>query len=373
MDIAFVNDAVYPYVKGGVEKRINELARRLADRGHHVELYGLKWWDGDDVIADGRISIHGAGQGRPLYTDGRRSINEAISFAYQVYRPLARGSFDVVDCQNAPYFPCFSSKIAALVRNRPMLITWHEVWGNYWYQYLGHKGLAGCVIEKVVARLTDHQVAVSESTKRDLVRLSVRTPIEVITNGIDFKKIQQISAAPQESDIIFAGRLIREKGVDLLIRAISLVVEQRPDVRCLIVGDGPEREQLQMLVQRLGLCDQVRMVGFVEQYEDLIALMRASKVFALPSVREGFGIVVLEAYAAGISVVTVDHPMNAAKDLVSPSTGGVCAPDCDALAAELLYQLEHPRSRTACVERAEAFDWDLVTSQLERYYERITE
>ncbi len=372
MDIAFVNDSIYPYVKGGVEKRIHELARRLADRGHHIQLYGLKWWDGEDTLAGGSISIHGAGKGRPLYVDGRRSIREALAFGLQVYRPLARGSYDIIDCQSAPYFPCFSSKMAALMRNRPMLITWHEVWDTYWYEYLGHKGFVGCVIEKAATRLTNHQVAVSESTKRDLERLSVGTPIKVITNGIDFNGIQRIPAAPCESDIIFAGRLIREKHVDILIRAISIIAEQKPDIRCLIVGDGPERERLRMLVEQLNLYDQVRMIGFLERHEDLIALMQASKVFALPSVREGFGIVVLEAYAAGIPVVTIDHPMNAAKDLVSPSTGGICSLDSAALAGELLSVLESRRSRAACVERARMFDWDVITSELERYYEWIT-
>jgi glycosyltransferase involved in cell wall biosynthesis len=369
MKIAFVNDAVYPYVKGGVEKRINELGLRLAERGHQVELFGLKWWDGAaSSIEEGRMKITGVGPGRDFYVQGRRSIAEAIAFGAEVLRPLLRESFDIVDCQGAPYFPCFSSKVASLFKREPLVITWHEVWNEYWYEYLGRAGVAGQAIERMTAGLTDHQVAVSESTKRDLERIRSDPPATVIPNGIDFDRIRKVHRSAIESDIIFAGRLIKDKHVDLLVRSVRIVADTIPDIRCLIVGDGPEYRHLRTLTNELGLDDSIAFTGFVDDYEGMIGLMHASKVFALPSTREGFGIVVLEAMASGIPVVTFDHPMNAARYLITPETGSVVAPEAEAFAKALIDHLESPRSRSRCIEHARPFDWDHVTTELERWY-----
>ncbi|MDD3551836.1 MAG: glycosyltransferase, partial [Methanothrix sp.] len=77
MEIAYVYDAVYPWVKGGAEKRIYELSRRLAARGHVVHCYGMKWWQGEDEIEREGVRFHGICEPRPLYVNGKRSIGEA--------------------------------------------------------------------------------------------------------------------------------------------------------------------------------------------------------------------------------------------------------------------------------------------------------
>ena len=81
MKIAYVYDAVYPWVKGGAEKRIYEISRRLAARGHEVHCYGMKYWPGqDDIEAEG-VHLHGICPPRPLYCNGKRSITQAAYFA----------------------------------------------------------------------------------------------------------------------------------------------------------------------------------------------------------------------------------------------------------------------------------------------------
>ncbi len=74
MRIAYVFDAVYPFVKGGVERRIWEVSRRLADKGHDVHIYGMKYWTGEDTISREGVSLHGVCRPRELYSGGRRSI-----------------------------------------------------------------------------------------------------------------------------------------------------------------------------------------------------------------------------------------------------------------------------------------------------------
>ena len=81
MKIAFVYDVIYPYVKGGVEKRIWELAIRLSARGHNVHIVGMKYWDGPDSVEKDGVTLHGICPSQTLYADGRRTIGEAIYFS----------------------------------------------------------------------------------------------------------------------------------------------------------------------------------------------------------------------------------------------------------------------------------------------------
>ena len=84
MEIAYIYDAVYPWVKGGAEKRVYELSQRMARRGHTVHCYGMKWWQGENVIQRDGVHLHGICEPRPLYSGGRRSMKEAAYFAGKV-------------------------------------------------------------------------------------------------------------------------------------------------------------------------------------------------------------------------------------------------------------------------------------------------
>ena len=132
--------------------------------------------------------------------------------------------YDVVDCQNFPYFPCFSAKLLCKLNKQDLFITWHEVWGDYWHEYLGQKGVIGKGVEKAVSRLTENNIAVSERTKRDLEALNIKG-IHVVPNGIDFNEIERVKASDTKSDVVYMGRLVRHKNVDLLIKAVSLVAK----------------------------------------------------------------------------------------------------------------------------------------------------
>lgn len=373
MKIALVNDAIYPFVKGGVEKRIYELASRLGDRGYEVHLYGLQWWEGEPTLSYDNVVVHGVGRGHPLYVRGRRSIPEAFTFSLHLLPRLLRDEYDLIDCQAAPYIPCYSSKTASLLRKKPLVITWHEVWNEYWYEYLGRSGSAGRFIERMATHLTHDHVAVSDSTRDGLRRLGIPCGVEVIPNGIDFERIRQTPPARRTSDVVYAGRLIKEKNVDLLIRAVRLLADEDSEVRCLIIGGGPEYHRLLALAHELALSEQqVLFTGPLEAHEDLIAALHASRVFVLPSIREGFGIVVLEANAAGLPVVTIDHPMNAARHLITGRNGTTCALSAAAIASGIREMLMRgPAMRDDCIAFAERYNWDTIAGSLDSYYQRL--
>ena len=371
MKIAYVYDGTYPYMIGGIEKRIWELSSRLIQRGHEVTIFGMKHWEGDDIMYKEGVRLWGVCPPQEFYTNGRRSIKEALYFSWKVQIPLLRERFDVIDCQNFPYFPCFSAKLASIVKRSKLVITWHEVWGNYWFEYLGRKGIIGKAIEKIVSRISNKIVANSEATKKDLERLGVNKNITTIPNGVDFKKASVVSHSNESSDVIFVGRLIKEKNADLLVKAISHVKKEIPNIQCIIVGEGPEKENLKKLVYEADLIDNINLCGFVESEEQVFSLMKSSKTFVLPSVREGFGIASLEANICGLPVITVRHPQNATCDLITDNENGfICDVSDQDIADKILMSINSNENwEEKCTEFAKRYNWDAIVESLEELYE----
>lgn len=373
MKIAFVYDAVYPWVKGGAEKRIYELAKRLVQRGHEVHWYGVGWWwpdEGQKDIELDQILLHGVCGPVELYNDDRRSIREAIYFALKLLPRLREEDFDVIDCQGFPFFSCFTAKLNSLSQRTALVITLHEVWNEYWYEYMGKPGIFGRLVENRMVNLTDEIISVSKKTKKDLQRIKKHEKSVVIPNGIDFKEITEISPGAEKSDVIFAGRLIKDKNVDLLIKALVQVKKVHPNIKCFIAGDGPERPRLESLRDELNLTHNINFMGFTEDYHGLISCMKASQVFVLPSTREGFGMVVLEANACGLPVVVVDHPMNAAKDLVTTDKNGFLAQFSEKSLADKIMEgmAKKEMMKDSCMEFASGYDWDEIVVDLEEFY-----
>lgn len=380
MKIAFVYDAVYPWVKGGAEKRIYEIGRRLVIQGHEVHLFGVRWWEGNDTIRHEGMVLHGVCAARKLYAGDRRSIPEAIVFAASLCPHLIREKFDLIDVSVFPYFSCFTVKIVAAVRGTPVLYTWHEVWGDYWYDYMGKAGFFGKTVERAVSRISGSNIAVSELTGKRLLSLGVpEKDICVIPNGVDTESItgedsgeaQSAACSPEGKryDVLFAGRLIREKNADLIIKSTALLKNEFPDIRCCIIGEGPRKEELASLALRLSVEENVDFAGFMD-YGSLIETLKASKVFLLPSSREGFGISVIEAYACGVPVITVDQEHNAARYLVSDGIDGFVVPlDEEEIAAgikKLLLEKNYGDFSRAALKKAENYDWKIILEQFRR-------
>lgn len=372
MKLAFVYDAVYPWIKGGAEKRIYELGKRLAEQGNEVHVFGVKWWQGKNVTENEGMVLHGVCKPMELYVNGRRSITEAMMFSIKLFPHLVRERFDIIDVSAFPYFSCFTVKFASFLRRTPMVITWHEVWGDYWYEYLGAKGFFGKLVEFMASKITSRAIAVSALTKRNLQTLGVRgESISIVPNGIDSKKIAEITPSPYKCDLIFIGRLIREKNLGVLLSAMSYVKEALPDVKCRIIGDGPEKERLVKLAEELGFMDNVSFFGFID-YDEAISRIKSSKTLVLPSTREGFGMVVIEAFACGVPVITVNAPRNAACELVSAKTGFVVNLDARELGNAIITLIGNNLLREKMAESAKdavkEYDWDNIVRKLSHFY-----
>jgi glycosyltransferase involved in cell wall biosynthesis len=329
----------------------------------------MKFWDGNDIITREGVTLHGVCPAQHLYSRGRRTVREAMSFGIALFFRLRRENYDIIDCQQFPYFSCIAAKYSTAFKKTPLVITWHEIWGDYWYTYLGIAGIFGKFIEWWVSRLTPAMVAVSATTAKDLMTLSGKKNVRVIPNGVDLKRMSTILPHSEILDIIFVGRLIKEKNVDLLIRAMGILSHEDKNYQLLIIGEGPEYETVVRLIHELSLASHVRIIGFRDDHDEIIARMKSAKICVLPSTREGFGIAALEALACGIPVITVDHPANAIRELITGKTGFICTLSAKDLADKIRTALErHAEMKEACIATAASFDWDCIAADVEDYY-----
>jgi glycosyltransferase involved in cell wall biosynthesis len=370
--IAFVSDAAYPFHTGGKETRLHEISKRLAQRGRDVHIYTMKWWRGPRRVCLDGVWFHAICKQRPLYRKGHRSTGQALVFGLATLRLLA-APFDALDVDHMPFFPLFTARLVCALRRKPLYATWHEVWGReYWRTYLGWLGVIGSLVERLAFRMPRVIISNSDHTTRRLERVAPTVRVETVELGVDFQRIDAVApaAAPLSSDVMYAGRLLSHKNVDVLLEAIALASVQYPGVRCLVVGEGPERERLEMLAHRLGLTSNVHFIDFVPSHDELFALMKASRVFVLPSEREGFGAVVLEANACGLPVVTVQHPDNAARHLIRNGENGYVAQLApEALAKAIVHCLEERtqlRATEVVETRFPGNDWSVVADRVDQ-------
>ncbi|MBI5872456.1 glycosyltransferase family 4 protein [archaeon] len=322
MKIAFISDDVWPYNKGGKERRLYEITKRLAGDGHEVHIYCMNWWKGENLIQneDG-IYLHGVCRKYELYTKkGKRSIKQAILFSFALMKRLFDKKYELVDTDAFPYFPIISSWLVSKLKGERIITTWHEVWGRYWFEYLGWKGLFGYLTERICAKLTSEAVVVSELTKNRFKAIS-RAKTMLVPNGVDITKIKRIKPAKKRFDIIFAGRLIKEKNVDKLIEAV------KGNYTLAIVGGGPEKARL---MEQAKAYRNIKFLGKLASTEEVYAYMKSSNILAFPSSREGFGITVLEGLSCGCKVVSSNDKMNASIELIELGKNGY-AVDLDKL------------------------------------------
>ena len=369
MDIAFVSNVVYPFVTGGAEKRIHEIGTRLADEGHEVTVYGRRFWDGPRVMEHEGMTLHGVAPAKDLYTDDRRSITEAIDFAVRLLKPLRRNvdDHDLVVASVFPYFPVLAAKLTTLRTDIPLVTTWHEVWGDYWEEYLGRLAPFGKLTEQITARTPQYPIAVSGVTADRLAESGpARDSITVIPNGINTAQIQHAPLPEAGYDVLYAGRLIEHKNVDLLLDAFDRVATEH-DVTLGIVGDGPAADRLHRQAASLTHTDRVEFCGFLDEYEAVLGQMRAADLFVSPSTREGFGLTYAEAMAADCRVIAADHPDSAADEVIGDA-GFLAAPTVDDLAPVLDGVLSGNQPAVDPVRRADRFDWETVAERAATQY-----
>lgn len=357
MNVLLLYDCIYPRSVGGVEHRNHELARALAARGHRVTLAGFA--EAPSAPAPG-VEILPVGLPGRLYTaSGKRSTGEAARLARSVLR-LDLRRFDVIETANIPYAHLPPLALRCRRAGKPLVVTWYEYWGRYWRRYLGAKWPVYAAIERMTAHLGTVAISSSRLTAERVSKVRGEE-VPVVPIGIPLETIRKAASEKDGPPLVYAGRLLREKRIDLLLEAVARL----GGAGLAICGDGPDRGRLEEIAARLGLKEKVVFHGHLPTSVDVWRRLGESRIAVQPSSREGYGMFPLEAMAAGLPVVYCESSESALFELVEDGVHGVrTAPDPGALAAVLDRLLNDEGERRRLAENARrhaaGFDWSAV-------------
>jgi glycosyltransferase involved in cell wall biosynthesis len=326
--VCLVYDHLFPQTIGGSERWMRDLAVGLVEAGHDVTYLTMRHWAEGAPPSLAGVRVVGLTRPGRVYGDARRTLRPPLRFGFAVLRHLVRHGrdFDVVHTAAFPYFPLLA---AGALRRRcryRIVVDWHEVWGlDYWRHYAGAvAGTMGWLVQRACIRVPQQAYSPSGMHAARLTAEGYRGE-PVVLPGMYAGSTESTTPAEVDPDlVVYAGRHVREKRVDALVRGFAAARKQRRALRLELYGDGPERPRVERLVRELGLDESVRVRGRRPEEEVAAAVARAA-CLATASEREGYGLVVVEAAARGTPSVIVAGPENAATELVTDGVNGVVA------------------------------------------------
>jgi phosphatidylinositol alpha-mannosyltransferase len=346
---------------GGVQVHVRQLASHLLERGHGVVVLA----PGRIPGAEGWVRI----VGRPVpvrYNGSVAPICPSFGSARLVRWSLEQFRPDVVHVHE-PFAPS-TGMFATLRSNAPVVATFHA--------YAEHSKLLAVAAPalRLVWRKLDARVAVSRAAAAFASR-RFGGDFRIVPNGADVQLFASARPAslPPGRTLLFVNRLDRRKGFSVAVRAFGILAARYPDVQFVVVGDGEERKRVFDLDTQVR--SRVRLLGTVSHTE-LAGYYAAADAFLAPATGgESFGIVLVEAMAAGLPVVGSAIP--GYDEVVRDGVDGLLVPPSDpqalASAAERVLTDEELARRLgeAGRERARDYTWDRVSRQLEEVYDEV--
>lgn len=337
---------------GGVERRIMETGKLLNSKTNFTVYSGTKAHFKTPTTIEG-VRIVPCSSTNLLYPLDNWTFNRTL-------RKMANKiQTDVCESHNVSGYG-FQKALQNRDPKAPFITTVHGVLGDEYAQAKRHGGASArgklanffmkrlAKIEGESAKNASIVVTISRYSKQKIMELYgvEEAKIRIVPNGVDpqkFKptedcfKIRERLKADQRQIVLFVGRLIPRKGLPTLLEAAKQVVKERSETLFVIVGDGPERSELVRIVEKAGLKHNFAFLGDVEESE-LTELYGCADVFALPSIQEGQGIVLLEAQAAGLPVAAFKIS-GIAEAVIDSQTGLLVEPNSKNLADAILRLL----------------------------------
>jgi len=310
---------------GGGEVMFYQLAKQLGKKGHKVfiikhRLSGLSW----DRVQDLPLNVVVIEVNPPVIHRGGLPAGIVQNMLYILnslrigLRIVKNNYIDIIHCNT--YSPLFVGWFLCKLTSIPMVVTIHDVaslhgysFWKKWMEQFGRlswlKALIAYLAELLVIKLSKNIHAVSETSKKDILLFNSRCNVFVIPNSLDLEHYRFGKDITYDGFILFIGRLVFYKHLEVVIEALKLL-KNRCDVRLVVLGDGPMRSKWEELVDKLNLKDMVEFKGYVSHREKLYYLSRC-RALVLPSIFEGFGMVILEAWALKKPVIVANvEPLN---------------------------------------------------------------
>jgi phosphatidylinositol alpha-mannosyltransferase len=364
LKIGIVSPYAYPR-PGGANSYIREQYEQLKLLGHDVRILTAPW--GDDPPAQDVIQI---GQAIAIpYNGSIGRITLSLRLEWLVSRMLDRERFDVIH-HHEPLVPFLSMQILDSARC-PNVATFHAFGGFSMSYWLG-RPIGERYMRKLAAR-----IAVS-SAARHFVSQYFPGEYRIIPNGVDVDFFSSARPFPEYRDgkvnILFVGRAEPRKGAMYLLRAYAALKRSVPNVRLILACAGPQLGEMRRFVRRERLGD-VLFAGRISD-ADKARFYKTADIFCAPSTgQESFGIVLLEAMAAGRAVVASD--IHGYKKVVQRNVTGLLVEpkDPDAICRAVAQLVQDPALRdrlgAAGARRAVDFDWAHFAKQLVEVYEEV--
>ena len=328
--VAVAYDCLFPYSTGGGERQYRAFADELGRAGLDVNYLTAVQWDGPTPAEDrfrivpvtGRLSLYSP--------DGVRRIPAALRYAAGLLGALVRRrkQYAAVIVSGLPVFNVFAARLALLGSGTRIVVDYLEVWHRrQWVEYSGLvTGTIAWVLQRAAIALTPLATCHSQLSATRLRREGLRRPPLVSPGLIDgAADVSSPSPAATPPYVLYVGRHIPDKRVEVLPAAVAVARESIPDLRLVVLGTGPSSDAVRAEVRRVGGEDWTDFPGFVSDAE-LDTLLHGALALANPSRREGYGLVVVEANAHGTPVVLVADEGNAATELIDAGVNGVVSP-----------------------------------------------
>jgi glycosyltransferase involved in cell wall biosynthesis len=359
-------DPAHP-AAGGAEVHVAEIARRLAARGYALTQAAVRFpgsaererLDGLEVLRLGRI---------------RWYYPRVVA---SVARETRRARFDVV-VEHLNKLPFCSPAYSAV----PVLAVNHHLFGRSAFAQVSWPFAATVVgIEALIPWIYRRTpfLAVSESSRQDLVARGIPAGnIGLVHNGVQAPPVAPPPFSARPLRVAYFGRLERYKRVDLFLRAAARIAPRFPALELVVIGRGNRRAELERLAAELGLAARTRFTGYASDAER-DRLLSGSRVCVCPSLKEGWGITVVEANALGVPVVATDVP--GLRDAVVPGETGLLVDDgepaalvprlAEAVASLLADPALAARLSEGALAWSRRFDWDTAAEITAEAIERI--
>ena len=235
------------------------------------------------------------------------------------------------------------------------------------------------IMKRWILSNADHITVVSEAMKELCMSWNIdEKKIHVISMGVDLNNTF-VSMTPyrQRNGLIFVGRLVEKKGVRYLITSLSRVVEKHPDIKLTIVGDGPDKSDLEKMTSRLNLSKHIKFTGPVPNNK-IPEILNSCSIAIMPSIttddgdQEGLGLAAIEAIGCGCTIIASDLP--AVRDIINSDTG-VLVPEKspDELATSIIHLLADTDHAEKLATKGNAFvknkfDWEIKAKKYEELY-----
>ena len=380
MRILYVSDVCFPRVNG-VSTSIQTFRRELGRRGHETTLVAPAYPRPHDD--DPRI-VRIASRPVPLDPEDRAMRWRALK---RLDLLLADERFDLVHVQT-PFLAHYAGVRLARRRGIPVVATYHTLFEEYLFHYvpLVPRGAMRALARRISRAQCDalDAVAVPSTAMREtLERYGVRTPIEIVPTGIPLLEFcggdgmrfrAEHRIAPSRPVLLYVGRVAFEKNIEFLLRALALVRRDVPDALFVVCGEGPALPRLMRMAHDLGIGDAVQFVGYLDRATRLLDCYRAADAFVFASRTETQGLVLLEAMALGVPVVST--AVMGTRDIVGPERGALVAADDERdFAAQVVRVLRDPelRARLAAEGREYARSWSAaaLAGRMEAFYRSV--